>query len=67
MRRRDGEPVYRTWNCRIRRTPTPAAVARLAHTHGWDAVLERWSWIDRRTLGTLAAIGRQPTNERIAA
>jgi hypothetical protein len=30
-----------SWEAAIRRNPDPAEVARLAHTHGWDAVFER--------------------------
>lgn len=38
----------------MRRNPTPDEVARLAHTHGWSAVFERWWYHSDRDLRSVA-------------
>jgi hypothetical protein len=35
---------------RVREAPTGAKIAGLVASHGWDAAVERWYWLDQRTL-----------------
>lgn len=48
-----------SWESRLHVTPDPVKVARLVETHGPDAALERWPWIEPRTLGYLPNRGRK--------
>ncbi|MCJ2048796.1 hypothetical protein [Methylobacterium sp. J-070] len=38
--------------------PSPVAVARLYESHGAEAALARWHWLNERTLGAMARNGR---------
>lgn len=53
-----GLPVPHDWEGRVRKMPRPSEVARLIESHGAEAALERWSWINPRTLGHLAQEGK---------
>ncbi len=46
---------------RVRVRPSPEQVARLwdSPQHGWEACLERWSWIGRWSLEHMAVQGRR--------
>lgn len=48
-----------SWEARVHMTPDPIKVARLVETHGPDAALERWSWIEPRSVQSLAQKGRR--------
>ena len=47
------------WDFEVRKTPTPAEVAKLAESHGLDVCFERWSYMSERTIGALLAKGRK--------
>jgi hypothetical protein len=47
------------WTEGIMRRPTPATVANLCETHGYDACRERWWYIDKRTLSAMLSKGRR--------
>ncbi|WP_029029819.1 hypothetical protein [Salinarimonas rosea] len=42
----------------VYRRPDPALVARILDGYGLDAALERWGWLGRKTIQTLAQEGR---------
>lgn len=48
-----------SWEARVHMTPEPVEVAKLVKTHGTDAALERWSWIEPRTVQSLGQKGRR--------
>lgn len=41
------------WNHRLHKRPDPATVAKVVQEYGWEAALERWSWLTQRGLSNL--------------
>lgn len=37
----------------VRKSPKPSVVAQIVEGWGWSMALERWWWLDKRTLGDI--------------
>lgn len=44
---------------RVRKSPKPSVVAQIVEGWGWSTALERWWWLDKRTLGDILSRHRK--------